>query len=114
MASHDSTSHKRKEVGPCGASGELSGHGSIKSLECLCVRAHVSTSMHVCPEAYAAQVLHLDGPAIRSANRGDSRESIRKQKLFPQRLSGSLESPQTCSSSAPKRGWQKRGSVREP
>ena len=38
----------------------------------------------------------LDGPAIRNANRGDSRESIRRpKKLFSSRLSDSRESPQT-------------------
>ena len=60
-------------------------------------------------------VRRLDGPAIRNANRGDSRESIRANwfaegTLFSERSSNSLESPQTCDSrcsSALKRNSQK-------
>ena len=53
----------------------------------------------------------LDGPAIRNANRGDSRESIRRETTISQRASDSRESPQTCDSQAfsrPKRDSRKR------
>ena len=61
---------------------------------------------------------NLDGPPIRNANRGDSRELIRatrfadKKPYFHNVWGDSRESPQTCDShlfSPPKRDSQKRG-----
>ena len=55
---------------------------------------------------------NLDGPVIRNANRGDSRESIPSKNPFSQRSSDSCESPQIFNSqcfSAPKRDSQKKG-----
>ena len=70
-------------------------------------------------------VLSLDGPAIRNANRGDSRESIRANRfagmkspilkfITCERFARIASNLRFAMFSPPKRDSQKKGSVREP